>query len=166
MNRHGFTLTEVLMATAIFSMVTAGAAAVYLACTRIWYDSDLRMRTAYEASTVLQKMVYGISGTNGMRAAISTNVAVSSGPWGWRVTYSTPDAANYGFIYRPGAANNGAILASNFWAGGDAVVIGTNIVASAVTTNSGGLNVTVSVGIEEGRFSSTNTMSTYVHYRN
>jgi len=159
----GFTLTEVMMATSIFGMVVAGAVAVFFAANRSWFSGDIQMRCAREADMILQRMTYGGTGVDGLRSAIFTNVSVAVTGAQWAVAYNTPDARRYCFAYDPvdHTVKYYDLVLSN-----GASTIGQNVETSSVVTVTNGLNIMVQVALVEGRFAATNTMTTYVRYRN
>ncbi|MBA4386767.1 MAG: hypothetical protein C0404_02230 [Verrucomicrobia bacterium] len=168
MNRAGFTVTELLMATGIFSMVSAGTVSVMLVCNWSWHRADVDMRSMNEANLVLEKIVYGVGGTNGIRSAVQTNVTVVTGTNGqWTLDYSSWDRIAYRVSYIP---SNQLIAYTNVTSGGRQIPLATHVVSSTATniTNSAtpGIMVMVRVGVHDGRFSSTNEASTFVHYRN
>jgi len=162
MRKEGFTITEVMLASGLFGIVMAGALSVYFASNRSWFSADIQVRCMREADMIVQKMVYGAYGTNGLRSAISTNVSVSiTGPQ-WSVTYSTPDGADYTYAYYP----SGQIVTYSDLSLSNLVTIGTHVAASTLTVATNGLNVMVQVSLAEGRFAATDVLTTFVHYRN
>ncbi|MDD4872845.1 MAG: prepilin-type N-terminal cleavage/methylation domain-containing protein [Kiritimatiellae bacterium] len=164
MKRNGFSLTEVMLATSVFAMVMAGTMAVYFASNRSWYSSDVQMRCMREADMILQKMVYGIHGSNGLRSAIYTNVVFAVTGALWSVTYSTPDGYDGNFTYKP--ADQVIRFTDMSVSNAVPLTIGENVRTSSVTMVTNGLNIMVRVGLEDGRFVATNTLTTYVRYRN
>ncbi len=163
MKKGGFTVTEILIATSIMTLVIAGSLSVFLAANRSWYDGDIQMRCAREADMVLQKMTYGAVGTNGLRSAVYTNVSVLITNSLWTVTYKTPDGGQYRFAYDPA---NRIIQYYDLVLSNAAVTIGANITTSSISIVTNGLNIMVQVALNEGRFRATNVMTTYVRYRN
>ncbi|OGV57681.1 MAG: hypothetical protein A2283_03080 [Lentisphaerae bacterium RIFOXYA12_FULL_48_11] len=163
MKKGGFTATEILMATTIMTMVIAGSLSVFIAANRSWFSGDVQMRCAREVDMVLQKMTYGAVGSNGLRTAIFTNVAVAVTGAQWSVTYDTPDGGKYKFAFDPAmhVIQYYDLLLSN-----GAVTIGVNITTSTVTVVTNGLNIMVQVAVNDGRFGATNEMATYIRYRN
>lgn len=167
MNRAGFTLTELLMASGITGIAIAGSLSVLFVCNRSWHNADVQIRSASEATSILEKMVHGVGGTNGLRTAIQTNVTVAVTNGQWTIGYKTWDQMSYRIAYFP---TNKTIMFTNATSGGRAIPLGTHVVASAVTNmtnaNSVGMSINISVGVQDGRFAATNNMSTFVHYRN
>lgn len=163
MNREGFTLTEVVMALGIFGMVSAGAIGVYLTCSKTWYRTDVEMRVMKQLDLAMQKLTYGVGGTNGLRTAISTNVVIFYTNDNWMVTYKTPDNERYRFRYD---RDSSSIHCTNLVGGGREVPIATQVVGSMVTGSIDGITFTIQVGIQDGKFAATNSATSFVHYRN
>lgn len=164
MKKRGFTVTEIMLATSIFGMVMAGTLSVFFVANRSWFSGDIQMRCAREADMILQRMTYGGVGVNGLRSAIFTNVAVGVTGAQWSVTYNTPDGGIYNFAYDPSAhviRYSDLVLSNN-----PAVTIGENVRTSTVSVITNGLDIMVQVGLVDGRFAATNTMTTYIRYRN
>ena len=74
-SRSGFTLLEVLIATALFGLVVVGTIEVYIMCNRLWHATSLNMQTVRASSLALSRMIYGMDTNNGLRAASSISVA-------------------------------------------------------------------------------------------
>ncbi len=67
--KRAFTLLEVMIAVGIFGLVMAGSIGVYVMCQKMWRKTALGMQTAREAGLALDRMVYGMGGDGGLRAA-------------------------------------------------------------------------------------------------
>lgn len=160
---RGFTLPEVLMATGILSMVMAGAFAVYLSSQKMWYSTSLAMETSYDASLILEKMVYGVGLNSGLRSAESSTASVSPSGNDWVLSYVTPDGMTNYYNY-----NNalGQISYSNTGTVSNGLTVGENIASAAVTNEGDGLVIALKVGRSKGMFSSTNDTITFVKFRN
>ncbi len=97
-SRSGFTLLEVLIATALFGLVVVGTIEVYIMCNRLWHATSLNMQTVRASSLALSRMIYGMDTNNGLRAAammqLNTNV---HGHWDgvkyWETATNKPPAA-------------------------------------------------------------------------
>ena len=74
----GFTLLEVMIATALFGLVAAGTIGVYTMCNKLWHTTALSMQAARESSLALTRVIYGLETNGGLRAAammtLNTNV--------------------------------------------------------------------------------------------
>lgn len=167
MNKRGYTLVEVMLATGIGSLVLAGSVGVYLACYRSWYAADAAMEAAHQANLVVQRMVYGPFGSNGLRSAIATNVVTTTGSNGWTVTYCAPDGGRYQFAY---AGSRQQVTCTDLTHGitnAPTRRVGTRIVASSITPMaSTGLSVTVTAAVACRPGVATNVLTSYIHYRN
>jgi prepilin-type N-terminal cleavage/methylation domain-containing protein len=164
MNKNGFTLTEIMFALGIFVMVTAGTFAAYIACNKSWYRSDVQIRSMNQANMALEKITYGVSGTNGLRSAVGTTVVATVSGGDWTLIYGTPDGASYRYRY---VAADGNIVYANCATGADVCVIASKLVSSSIATNKDdGLTLRVRAGVQDGVFAATNEATTYVHYRN
>jgi prepilin-type N-terminal cleavage/methylation domain-containing protein len=167
MTKRGYTLVEVMLTTGIFSLVMAGSVAVYLACYKTWYSTDVAMQAAHNANMVVQRMVYGPHGSNGLRSAISTNVVTTTGSNNWSVTYCAPDGGRYQFAY-VGSKEQVSYTDLTYGASNaQSRLIGSRIVASSITPMaSTGLSVIVKAAAFHRLGSATNTLTSYIHYRN
>ena len=159
---RGFTLTEVMVALAVFSLVIAGAMPVYIMCNRNWHSTSLSMQAATETSMALERMVYGAGLQYGLRSAVATSVVVSTTGTSWTVQYVNSEGMTNFFSY----SSSQTVLRYLGSGWSDWMLIGTNITACVISNSSGGMSISVTTGITEGRYSVTNTMNTYVSYRN
>lgn len=67
--RRGFTLVEVMIAVALFSLVVAGSAGVYIMCQKFWHATTLNIQTTEMTRKALSWIING-NGTNaGLREA-------------------------------------------------------------------------------------------------
>jgi prepilin-type N-terminal cleavage/methylation domain-containing protein len=164
MKKSGFSLTELMVAISVFGMVIAGTMSVFFVSNRSWYSTDIQMQCMREANMILEKMVYGAQGTNGLRSAIFTNVIVGITGSQWAVTYDTPDGANSSYYYV--SADKAILYRDMTVSNSTAIVIGQNVHSSSVAVVTNGLSITVQVGVQDGRFAATNILTTYVRYRN
>jgi len=159
---RGFTLAEIMVSLAVFSLVVAGAAPVYIMCSRTWYKSTLSTRAASETSMALEKLVYGMGLQYGLRSAVATSVVVTATGSDWVVRYVNSEGGTNRFSYDA----SGTVLRYLGSAAAAWTLVGSNITACVVSNTSVGMSLTVTTGITEGRYSVTNTMYTYMSYRN
>lgn len=158
----GFTLLEILIATALFGLVVAGTIGVYIMCNKLWHATSLGMQTARESSLALSRMVYGVGTNSGLRSA-GTITLDTNFPYGsWMMTVSNSFGVEY-------AAYNGYV--SNIYFGPDTndtnAIIGRHVSSARVTTNvNGTIGIQLTVVRRDGMFSSSNTVSTTVKMRN
>ena len=66
----GFTVTEVVIAVAIMSMVTAAAFGIFIAARKSWLSTSLAMSASRTANMAMARMVYGIGKQSGLRSAM------------------------------------------------------------------------------------------------
>ncbi|MBU4211347.1 MAG: prepilin-type N-terminal cleavage/methylation domain-containing protein, partial [Verrucomicrobia bacterium] len=71
----GFTLVELMIATAMFGMTMGGAIGVYVMCQKLWHATSLGMTTSRDGNMALSRLVYGVGSNNGLRTASSISVA-------------------------------------------------------------------------------------------
>lgn len=164
--QRGFTLSELMMAIAIFSMAMAGAYSVYFTCYRCYWKTDVQTRTAHITAMTIQKMFNGYNGSNGLRSAVTTttNVTLAATNGAWSIAYQTPDGMSHRFYY---ATNSQCILYSNStWAAGRIGTVATYVVASSIANGTNGVSVYVRSRIREGNFSASNAMTSFIQYRN
>ena len=78
----GFTVIEVMIATALSSLVIMGALASFITCKRLWFAADLELGRARNAAIAMQKMVSGAYAKPGLRMAewnaMSPSVTISN----------------------------------------------------------------------------------------
>lgn len=96
----GFTLLEIMIATALFGLVMAGTIEVYIMCNKIWHSTSISMQAARESSLALSRIVYGMGTNSGLRAAamirLNTNSEVHShwdGTKYWETATNSPPSA-------------------------------------------------------------------------
>lgn len=153
-----------MMALGIFGMVVAGGYGVYATCHRVWFQASAATIAGMDANIVVQKLVYGEGGTNGLRSACKTNVVLTAGPGEWSIRYTTFDGAGYCYRYvASGRRIEYADLSvdSNLYH-----VLSSSVITSSIAPSSDGVTVMVASVATEGRFTVTNATSTFVRYRN
>lgn len=163
MNRNGFSLTEMMMAVGIFGLVIAGTLSATLICSKSWYESDIQMRCMQKGNMAVQRLVYGAYGSNGIRSAISSNILISATGANWKINYHTIDGANYEYQYTP---DEDRMLYCDFSTGSNFVQIASNITSCAMSSTADGVSFDVTASLQDGRFYSTQTISTFVKFRN
>lgn len=158
---RGFTLTEVMVALGVFSLVMASAVPVFVMCQRSWALTSVQLQAAQKASAAVERLVYGVGAQYGLRSAVSASVVVTPGT-DWRVSYMDIMGMSNSFTYS--SAGRQLLYDGSDTAG--SVVVGRSIAAASVTNSVDGLAICVTAGVTEGRYTATNTMTTYVAYRN
>jgi prepilin-type N-terminal cleavage/methylation domain-containing protein len=155
----GFTLVEMLISVSILTIVIVGTFNVFVQTIRSYNATSLMSVASKRASLALDRMVVGVGTNYGLREAQAASVVVtSSGSTSWKVAYSNQSAAFY-FKYSGGTTNMIVDQSGK--------VICTNVVSSTAATNAlGGCQISVTVAEKGGGRIMTNTMSTFVEFRN
>jgi Tfp pilus assembly protein FimT len=156
----GFTLTEVLIASAISLTVLGVTLAVYGDLMRSWRGVELRMDADREVNIAMSRMVYGMDGRFGLRAARSSSVTVTETGGGWTVAYSTGGTAPQNSSFTWSAASRELV----FNPGGR--VAGQNISYATAALQGASLVVTLRVDRVRGPLAVRREVETEVFFRN
>ena len=161
-NCQGFTLTEIMVATAIMGIIMAGTLSFFVFTQESLKRNTVEMRSAHQTSMILERLVYGAEAFHGLRGAIATNVVSSGTAQNWTMTYSTPGGQTNTISY------NGSQQEMNIIGADDVspTLIGENVIGASVSPISGGIMFEVMSVITEGQFTSSNLMSSAVNFRN
>ncbi len=162
MRLSGFTLTEIMVTMGVFSLVMAAAVPTFIMCQRSWAMTSAELEATQEASTALARMTYGVGAQYGLRSALASNVFLQTHSDGWTVTYKDISGASNMFAYSRSARR--VIYDGSATTG--SVVIARNIVSATASNSGAGIYLSATCLYSEGRFSSSNTMSTFVAFRN
>ena len=149
----GFTLVEMSMSMAILTLLTVGIFNVFYQVLQAYNETSLMSTTAVQASFALDRMVIGIGTNAGLREAQASTVTTTSTSSNWVFSYDN----GLSFTY---STNNHAIVDQS----GNLVV--SNLVASTLTNTTNGIQISVSVAQSCGGRTLTNTMATFVEFRN
>jgi prepilin-type N-terminal cleavage/methylation domain-containing protein len=160
--RKGFTLTEVMVSLAIFSLVMAGIVPVYIMCIQAWKRTSLELETAQNSSLAVEKLVYGVGKQYGLRSAVGASVVVSMAGADWTVQYRDIEGWTNAFCYE--SATSDLMFSGRDTPGW--VLVGRDIVSASVSNTGNGLSIRVTSSVTEGRFTESNTMTTLVSFRN
>lgn len=155
--RHaGFTLVEILVVTGISTALIVALLSVYVSCARSWHRASLAIDTTREVNHCLEQMIYGVGTGMGLRASYAvTNLGASTD---WLLRSSNYNGMAW-YDYNPARTT---VVYSN---AAGSQVIGTNIIASTVTATVNGVYIALTVLKTDGRYSGSNTMSTFVKLR-
>ena len=155
----GFTLVEMAVSFAIITIVTIGAFNVFVSFLRSYNSSTLMRTAAGRASTGMERMVYGVGTNCGLREAVAGSVAVTySNTTDWTLTYSNAvDSAAKYFKY----TTSRQMITD--WAG---KLICTNVISSTATDLANGCQITLSVAESGGGRVMTNSVMTFIQFRN
>lgn len=161
--KSGFTLAEIMVASGVLLFVVTGAIAIYISSSWIWNSTTVTVDASQEASKILAKIVYGVGTNMGIRAALASTVNVAPLGGSWMLGYKVPGGDSNLFVYYSSAQ---CIVYSDGRTNEVPVMIGTNVTAFSAINMTNGIALQVSVVKRDGRFVATNTMSTFVNYRN
>lgn len=156
-SRSGFTMTELMIAVALFGMVVAGTISVYAMCNKLWHATSLRMQTVHESSMALSHMIFGSDTNSGLRSAsMITNINLSGGSW--LMTVYNGSGGSQPIYY-----NCPQKILSNANS-----IICNDVLTSSVTINATNGTVRIQLTVEKhnGMFVASNTLSTLVKMRN
>jgi len=149
----GFTLVEMCVSVAILTLVTVGSFNVFWQVLQTYNETSLMSITAKQASVALDRMVIGVGTNAGLREAQAITVTTTSTTTNWQLSYNSGLTFTY-------YTNTHAIVDQS----GKCIV--SNLVASTVTNTTNGCQISVSVAQSCGGRTLTNTMSTFVQFRN
>jgi prepilin-type N-terminal cleavage/methylation domain-containing protein len=162
----GFTLPEMLVATAIGSFVIAGVLVLYVGFLRSYRDTTLLRNTSSRASLALERMVHGVGTNAGLIEASASTVAVSYSSGGWRCAYSNAFSASPNPLFFQYAPASGLITNE----GGKTICSGVSTSTFACTTSAlgvtNGCKISVTVAESSGGHSYNNVMTSFVQFRN
>lgn len=156
--RNGFTVVELLVASALTLLIVGGAFGVFIQSMRFWRGINCRMEADREANLALSRLVYGVGDRQGLRAAAT--VAVQRNGGDWTTTYwtaSDPPQTN-SFTYTADASN----LVFN--PGG--ITVAREVSFASVVQDAHVLVVTVRVDRVEGALHARRELETKVYWRN
>ena len=149
----GFTLVEMCISMGIVTLVTVGMFNVFWQVLKTYNETSLMSITAKQASMALDRMVIGIGTNAGLREAQASTVTTTSTTTNWQLSYNSGLTFTY-------YTNTHAIVDQS----GKCIV--SNLVASTVTNTTNGVQISVSVAQSCGGRTLTNTMETFVQFRN
>jgi Tfp pilus assembly protein PilW len=149
----GFTLVEMCISMGILTLLTVAMFNVFWQVCKTYNETSLMSVTAKQSSMGLERMVYGVGTNDGLREAQASTVTTTSTSSNWVLSYNT----SLSFTY---TTNTHAIVDQS----GKCIV--SNLVSSTLTNMTNGVQVSVSVAQSCGGRSLTNTMATFVQFRN
>ena len=154
---RGFTLTELMVASAISLIVASAALTSYVYVFKTWRNMDGKITADQNLNIALSRMVYGLGDRLGLRAASSVQV-VSDG--GWQISYVTGlstrqtnsftySSANQTLVFNPGAR-----------------VIARDITSASAAYLTNSLSVTLRIDRTEGLLPVRREVGTKIYWRN
>ncbi len=164
--KTGFTLIEVMSASAILAVVLAAAALAYTMSIRIWRLSSARIDASSSASLALTRCTMGVGSGFGLRTAFRP-VNITSSTSGWQIGFITPASMSGDGRATNSLAFDAASRTISYQSGNATpTVIGRNIVDSQVTSQSDRITITVRAQATTGYTNITSEMSTSITPRN
>ena len=150
----GFTLVEMLISVSILTIVIVGTFNVFIQNLRSYNATTLMRTSATRASLALDRMVYGVGTNNGLREAARASVTISNvSSTFWRLSLTNNTYFQWSSANKCITDQSGKTL-------------GTNIIASTLSTNGSGCTISLSAAESGGGRVITNTMATFVQFRN
>ncbi len=156
----GFTLVEVMIASAISMLVFLGMITFFISTYSYWNGVNLRMDADSDVNIAMSRLIYGMGDRLGLRAAAVESVAISQGVGGWTVNYDTggitPQANSftYSVAGRSLRFNPGNQIA------------GRDIAGAQLTLNSGVLTIRLRVDKTQGNLNASREIVTKINFRN
>jgi len=159
--KHGFTLVELMVTMSILLLVLSAAFSIYIMHQKLWRLNSLIMNTSQDSSLALEKLVYGVHFTPGLREAERDSVVVRQWPTTgkWRIIFDTPSKTRRRFVYDP---LRDQVRGNSRMFG----VLVENVLDSTLVETNNGVEVSIQVLDTIGGKSWTNEMTTFVQFRN
>ena len=163
----GFTLAEILVAVAIFTVVSTGSTLSYAMGLRAYRLAVAETDASMQASTTLSRIAYGIGINCGLRAAF-VPVTALSGNDGWQITFSVPKGRSgadvqVSVLQYDKDANRIMLRPNN---NSQWTVIGRHIVNSTISVSGNTVEVMVQARSGIGKNSVTSTKTSMISFRN
>jgi prepilin-type N-terminal cleavage/methylation domain-containing protein len=156
---NGFTLVEMLISVAVFTIVTVGVLNVFRQTVYSFNETSLMRTAGVRASLGLDRMVMGVGTNAGLREADAASVAVTyTNTADWQLSFTNQDGTVSQY-FKYTAANKFIVDQSG-------KTICTNLISATATNLTNGCQISVSVAESCGGRTLTNTMTTFVQYRN
>jgi hypothetical protein len=157
----GFTLHEMMISTTIMTIVIVGSWNLFSLFQRSYNETSLLRTASSGASLGLERMVYGVGTNAGLREAATGSVVMVTNtlPASWQITFN---GTNQYFRY---STNTQSIVDQS----NKAIcrhVVASQIVPSIPEGFTNGCTISVTIVEKGGGRSDTNTMATFVQFRN
>ena len=155
----GFTLVELIVASAITLAVSTAALASLIAVFRAWSGVEKRMGADREVNIAMSRMVYGMGDRLGIRAAAGVPT-INATAGGWTATYRTGGTTpqTNSFTY--------SVTASNLVFNPGSLIAGEGISFAQAIAGTQSLVVTLRVERVEGALTVRREIGTKISYRN
>jgi hypothetical protein len=149
----GFTVVEMSISMGIVAVLTIAMYNVFWYACNTYNETSLMSMTAKQASMGLDRMVIGVGTNAGIREAQASTVTASSTSSNWVLSYDSTLSFTYSTTNHTIVDQSGKCIVSN-------------LVASTMTNLTNGVQISVSVAQSSGGKTVTNTMGTFVQFRN
>ena len=154
----GFTLVEMCVSMAVLTLLAVAMWNVFWQVCQVYNKTSLMGLSSEQASFALERMVIGTGTTNGLREAQAKSVTATSTSTNWQLSYTNGISLSYSsFAY---SSNRQSIVDQS----GNSVV--SNLLTSTMSYLTNGVQISVTVTQTCGGVTVTNTMATYVEFRN
>lgn len=154
--RGGFTLVEMMVASMIMVMVLTSVVSFFVSLQRGWFTATLVAKTAGSASFAMERITYGSDGEGGLRSIDADDVLLVTNEEAWRLYFDTGDRPRY-FEYDPIGER---LVDQNMG------VLCRNVTSATAMDDGNGCAIAITVQEGGGQKNISNTMRTYVEYRN
>ncbi len=156
--RRGFTLTEILVTMLIMGIVAAAVFPLFIVCHRFWRSVNLRVEVDRRATLALNRMVYGVGASHGLRTARQGTVMLTPAEDGWSLSYVDVKNRTNRIVYSQ--TDHRLTLHPG------PTTLGEQIESAQAVVNPRTLDLTVRVHQVEGRFEATGMAQTSIRWRN
>lgn len=152
--RLGFTLVEIIVASSIMVLVTAGVMSFYLLLRKTWTKTVATMTASMKTQRAIDKFVYGRGNSpHGLRAATGTSVWVWNNGTNWMINYNSNRWVFYDSASKTISTDENGVLCD-----------GVSAATCTVSALGAGIGFTVVDGVAPYR--ATNRVQTFVEFRN
>jgi hypothetical protein len=154
----GYTVTELLIASALSLLVLAITLSVFSGTSRSWRGIELRMQADHDVNMAMSRMVYGVGDRLGLRSAAGVTLTTNS--TGWTMSYRTggmvPQTNSFTYststknlVFNPGLQ-----------------IVGRDLSLARAIAGSGSLVVTLRVDRVAGMLNVRREIGTEISFRN
>jgi len=164
--KRGFTMTEIMVAMGISSIVITGSALTFSMGMRSYRHAVAEIDASNRTNMALLRAAYGLNGNCGLRAAFAPITAVRNSD-GWSVTFNAPSTTS-DEIQTSQMRYKKATQTIELKSGDDGEwnIIGKHIVASYISTASFGIQIMVRAQSVTGDKKTVNQKTTVIIFRN
>jgi type II secretory pathway pseudopilin PulG len=149
----GFTLVEMCVSMGIVGLASIAMWNVFWQVGKTYNETTLMSATSMQSSFAVDRMVYGVNGNSGLREANAGSVTTSSTSSNWTLSFNNTLSFTYSAASKTIVDQSGSCL-------------GSNLVSSSISNTTRGCQISVSAAQSSGGRTLTNTVTTFVQYRN